>query len=170
MPFQSTVNFDYALGLVGELAYDGPKRAEPGILNSADAANNVIGRVFTMLSSNPNVWRAGNPDNATNVRFGVLFSPKEYASYGTAAAGSLAPTITLPNNTMAAFLTMGEVWVTSVLAAPEGYEAIFAQATGIITSQAPGATPGAGAQRLPTGVFSRNPGNANGLVVLRLTA
>lgn len=168
MGFQSTVNFDNAYGLVGELVVDGPIRAEPGILRSVDAANNVFGRVFSEAAAAPGIWRAGNTDGA-GVRFAILFNPKEFVSYGTASAGPLAPTITLANETTAAFLTMGEVWAASLNAAAVGNEVIFATATGIISTQAPAATPGAGLARLATAVVGRNPGAAGGVFPLRIT-
>ena len=48
MTFQATVYDNIGFGVVGELFLDGPLRAQPGRLDSASAANNVIGRAFTV--------------------------------------------------------------------------------------------------------------------------
>lgn len=171
MAFQNTVNFDNAYGLPGEFAYTGPRRAEPGFTDSATPANNVFGRVFSELSTKPGYWRAGNPDNVTsNIRFAIMVNPKEHVAYGTTAGGTLAPTMVLPNGVISTFMTEGDVWALSTTAALTGQEVIFAQATGIISTQATGATPGAGFQRLPTATVARDPGNANGVFGLRMIA
>jgi|SRR5690606_27917801 len=98
--FQQTVRNLLADGIVGESAYDGPRRAAPFILRSEDAANNVIGRAFTVLSEG--VARAGG----TGVFAGILANPKVYATSGTAAGGALAPTMVLPNEVSAELVTM----------------------------------------------------------------
>lgn len=169
MPFQNTVNWDMASGVPGEIAFDGPTRAEPGILNSADAANNVFGRVFSESPAAPGVWRAGYTDAALDARFAIMISPKEHVSYGTAAGGTLAPTLTLPNGVIATFLTMGEVWAISAVAADIGDVLIFNNTTGVLTAQpAATAVPG-GSTLLPSARVSRNPGNANGVCTVRIT-
>lgn len=84
--FQSAVRFDQAYGLPGEFAFDGPQRAEPGILRTTDPTQNVFGRVFSLDSALPGIWRAGDAlDNGE--RFGIMVSPKEHVSYGTQAGG-----------------------------------------------------------------------------------
>lgn len=108
MTFQSTVRFDQAFGVPGEIILDGPLRAEPGQLLSADPTMNVFGRMFSMDSAVPGVWRAGDP-TANGERFAIMSGPKQNVAAGTAAGGSLAPTLTLRNQEIAQFLTMGFV-------------------------------------------------------------
>lgn len=101
MPFQSTVNNVLGFGVVGELAFEGPLRAQSLILTSGSAANNVVGRAFTMVSEG--VAQAGGSGQFA----GILSNPKTYASRGTTADGSLAPTLTLANYEQGEFVTMG---------------------------------------------------------------
>jgi hypothetical protein len=128
--FQSTIRGAMADGVVGELAYDGPCRAQPGILDSADAANNVIGRVFTVVSEG--VFQAGG----VGAFAGILFNPKVYASYGTPAAGPLAATMTLANNIPGEFLTMGIVYVNLPGAAAIGDLVTYNTTTGALNTVA----------------------------------
>jgi len=108
MPFQSTVRFDQAFGVPGETLLDGPYRAEPGVIRSADPTMNVFGRGFSMDSALPGVWRAGDP--LTNAeRYGVMTGPKQAVTAGTAAGGALAPTLTVRNEETQQITTMGFV-------------------------------------------------------------
>jgi hypothetical protein len=113
--FQTTVNINNALGVVGELAFDGPRRATPYNLVSTPVAN-VIGNAFTIVSGdNPDTTlgstNAGTATaGGTGAFAGILVSPKEYASLG-GATGPLSPTITLNDNTIGQLLSMGEVFV-----------------------------------------------------------
>jgi hypothetical protein len=92
MPFQTTVALTQAFGVPGELYADGPKVSAPYILESANAAYNIIGATaFTVVSEG--IAQAGG----TGAFAGILAGPKEYSSAGTAAGGTLAPTLTLPN-------------------------------------------------------------------------
>jgi hypothetical protein len=103
MPFQSTVALTQGFGVVGELAFDGPVRAQSYNLISDDAAYNVFGRAFTVVSETQ--AKAGG----TGVFAGLMVNPKEHSSNGTVAGGALAPTLTLPNYDNASMLIMGEV-------------------------------------------------------------
>ena len=95
MPFQSTVRIDQTTGIVGDIIIDGPMIGVPAILNSTSAANNVIGRAFRHIDSSDLEVSA---DAATGVFAGILANSKVYATSGTAAGGTLAPTLVLPNN------------------------------------------------------------------------
>lgn len=41
---QSTVRYDLAFGVPGEIIVDGLKRVQTGMLHSADAAYNIVGK------------------------------------------------------------------------------------------------------------------------------
>lgn len=139
MAFQKTIRFDQAGGIPGEYALDDAgARAEPGLLRSGSAANNVFGRVFTMLATDPGVMRAGNP-GGTGVRPMIMTSPKQNVSAGTAADGTLAPTLTLRNEEIAEFTSShAGIWVTTDSAARPGDIVRFLLTTGQIHTVPPG--------------------------------
>lgn len=171
MPFQSTIpRYDIASGIPGEVAFDGPQRAEPGILNSADPANNVFGRVMSLDGAAPSVWRAGDvADNGE--RFGILANPKEHVSYGSAAGGPTAPQFVLPNGVIGTIFTMGILWgVTTVAGAKVGDIVRFVKATGELLTVPPGTAANAAHKDLPGASVVRYPQpNAGGLIVVQLT-
>lgn len=171
MSFQSAVQFDQGYGVPGEFVFDGPKRAEPGILRSATPANNVFGRVMTEDPATPGIWRAGNVGPIANVRIGVLVGPKEHASYGTQAGGPLAPTLVVPNEVNVQLATMGQILVQAASAANLiGNIVRYIIATGEIVSAVPGtALPGTQAE-IPNAQVVRvpQPTTAN-LMVIQLT-
>jgi len=130
--FQSSVAIVQGFGVPGEIFLDGPTRAQPLLLDSADAAYNIIGATaFTVKSEG--VAEAGGDGPFA----GILAAPKSYASQGTAAAGTLAPTLTLPNDTVAEFVTMGQIIVTLPAAAAIGDIVLFDNTTGALSTQAP---------------------------------
>lgn len=171
MSFQSTVRFDTAYGVPGEYAFDGPTRAEPGVLRSATPANNVFGRAFTEDPATPGIWRAGNVGPIANVRIAIMTSPKQHASYGTAAGGPLAPTLVLPNEVTAEMTTMGQITVLAATAANLiGNIVRYVIATGEIVTAVPGtALPGTQAE-IPNAQVIRVPQpTINSLIVVQLT-
>lgn len=168
---QSTVRFDIGSGLPGEIAFDGPKRAQPGVLRTTAPANNVFGRVFSEDAALPGVWRAGDALN-NGERFAVMISPKEHVSYGTQAGGPQAPSYTLPNETQATFMTMGIVWVapTNARTPRVGDIVRFLIATGEVFTVAPGTAVDPLYKDLPGATVVRYPQpNANGLTVIQIT-
>ena len=98
MAFQSTIRQFQAHGVVGEVIYSGPVRARGVIINTTTAANNVIGRALTYSSTNTDGVRV--EVGGTGKFAGILTHSKQYASLGTAANGALAPTMTVPNNSI----------------------------------------------------------------------
>ena len=82
MVFQSTVRIDQTTGIVGDIILDGPQRGQPAILRSTSAANNVIGRGFTLVSGTDNVVTAGG----SGTFMGILAHSKHYASDGKAVS------------------------------------------------------------------------------------
>lgn len=164
MTFQSQVNLAMGLGVIGELFSDGPTRAAPFILDSADAAYNVVGRAFTVKSEG--VAQAGGA--GTLPLAGILIHPKAYALQG-AAAGALAPTLTLANDVVGEFLTMGEIIVTLPGAAAIGDYVVYNTTTGVLATTADPETPGAGNALLPNARVTRFTVSGAGLAVITLT-
>jgi hypothetical protein len=166
MTFQSSVRFDTGSGIPGEFAYDGPRRAEPGILQAAA----TIGAMFVSEDpANPGFWSPGKLANSQ--RYGLLTSPKQFASYGTTAGGPLAPTMILPANAEAEITSMGQVWaVTSTANSKPGDVVYMTNATGAITTTAPGAAAPANSTLIPGATVAPKPGSAAAsLIVITLT-
>ena len=147
MPFQSTVRIDQTTGIVGDIVLEGANDGRPGILASTSAANNVIGRAFRHIAnSDLNVTA-----DAAGVFAGILANSKRYSTSGTAAGGTLAPTLALPNNTEVELVTFtAGILVELSTVATIGQNVFFADATGILAAatgttlsnhtQIPGAT------------------------------
>lgn len=117
MAFQSSVNIYEALGVPGDLAFDGPMRAAPYNLYSAGTPN-VVGYAFTKTNgANPDTT-SGSPlagtaavgGAATRQFAGILVNSKEYALFGTTGA-PLGATLALPDYSVGTLLTMGQVVV-----------------------------------------------------------
>lgn len=163
--FQSAVNAQIAFGVVGELAYEGPLRAQPGILDSANAANNVIGRAFSIKAGATGSWAAGSAGAADpkpiameaggNGPFGgILANPKVYTTAG-GATGSLSPSMTLPNDTVAEFVTETPGIVVEFPATTNpGDWVYYLVADGTLVTTAPGAAQPAGSVG-PIGAVAR---------------
>ena len=99
---------------------------------------------------------------------GILVNPKVYASIGT-TAGTLTPTLTLPDNAQGEFCTMGTVVVQMAGPANVGDLVQFATATGALSAVAPGSSATGGNVLIPNCVVWRFPTVANGLCAIRLT-
>lgn len=175
MAFQSTVAKNIGFGVIGEIAFDGPLRAQPAILDSASADNNVIGRAFTASAGGSASFEtAGDPNpvtaaaGGTDPFAGILGFPKVYPLTGTAAGGPLAPTLTLPNGTLVELIqeTAGMV-VALGAAASVGDWLYYTNATGVLVTAAPGtANAPASSTRVPGGRVERYDGAAAGLAVV----
>ncbi|MDR0736615.1 MAG: hypothetical protein LBF51_07275 [Zoogloeaceae bacterium] len=164
MTFQKNIDYDQGFGVVGEIAFDGPTRALPGVLKSAVAANNVVGRWFTRNADG--TFGAGG----TGAEGGILANPKTYAAQGTIADGTLAPTLTLRNDEVVEFVTEGEIIVSLAAAAAQGDDVHYATATGILKAVAPGTAPVTGYAAVPGAKVSRFPqeNGTGGLAVIWL--
>lgn len=164
---QSTVNYNLGFGVIGEFYDDSPRRVQPGVLHSADASYNVIGRVVTYTSlgsadgTAPAIVAAGG---AAASFAGILVGPKEQALVGT-TAGTLTPTLTLPQDTTVQFAAMGSVIVALDAAADETTALKYNTTTGVILTGAPGA----GEAALPNAKVVRYESAAAGLAVIQLT-
>lgn len=164
MAFQSTVDLNQGFGVIGELFDNGPHRAQPFILRSDDAANNVFGRAFTVVSEG--VAEAGK--DGTQVFAGILVNPKEHASYGTTAGGPLAPTTTLANEVVASLLSEGSIVVSLPAAAAIGDLVYYTDADGSLQTTAPGAAAPAGATLIEGAYVDRFTVAGAGLAVITL--
>ena len=134
--FQQSINYDYGFGVPGEVVRDGPLRSHIGYLNSASAANNAFGSVFTLNGDGKTVGAGG-----TGAIWGILSNPKQHVSIGN-ANGPLAPTFLLPNNVTADFVEMAKIVVPlyGTKAAVAGLQVQFAQASGQISIPAAAGT------------------------------
>lgn len=131
MGFQTTVIADIRSGVIGELAFNGPTRAVSALLDSgAGAANNVVGRAFCYASAENNTVSAGGDGG---IFAGILIQPKSHALRGTAAGGTLADSLALPDGVAVELLQMGEVFVSLASdGATIGSLVKYADATGIL--------------------------------------
>ena len=136
MTFQTTVYTDRAIGVVGEMLVDQPTRVSPLNLLSADASYNVFGRAFT-YGADDQTAQAGNGSSTAPVFAGVLVNPKEHSTSGTAAGGTLAPTLTLRNYESAAFMKEGSCIVTLAGAANIGDLVYYDNTTGVLGTVPP---------------------------------
>ena len=131
MPFQATVNANQTFGVVGDIVVGDAERGQPAILNSTNAANNVIGRAFRHVAGSDTDVTA----DGAGVFAGILANSKTYATSGTAAAGTLAPTLVLPNETNAELVTRtAGILVELSTAGNIGNNVFYADATGILAA------------------------------------
>ncbi|CNI48190.1 structural cement protein Gp24 [Yersinia pekkanenii] len=162
MNFQQKVRFDQAFGLVGEVSFDGPLRAKPGVLNSEDPANNVFGRAFTVLPDG-SITAGG-----TGSFWGILANPK--AHMFTSRIGDDGNN-TLPNGVNAEFVDMAIINVEISTPTTVGSDLFYATETGALRALPPGTAAPEGHLAVPNAKVARLPQtNANGgLIVAQLT-
>lgn len=165
MAFQSTIRQFQTDGIVGDVALDGPVRAAPVVLKTTTAANNVIGRAFTLVSGQDGQAVAGG----TGVFGGILINSKLYALSGTAAGGALAPTLALANEVPVELCTFASgIFVSLTTSANIGDQVVFATADGQLAAIAPGASPGVGQALVPNAQVIRQNTSAAGLAMISL--
>lgn len=110
---------DFRSGIAGTLSHDGPTRAQPGLIDTADEDNNVFGRAFTRNVDG--TFAAGG----IGPFVGILIHPHAYAIGQSAAR----------NGTSGEFVHMGEIFAT-VSGSPEAYAKVyFVPATGELTTE-----------------------------------
>jgi len=129
MSVQTSVSQSQGFGVAGELFTNGPTRAKPYNLVSTPNLN-TIGNAFTVSSEG--VATVGG----TGAFAGILVNPKHYASYGTTAGGTLAPTLVLPDNAIGELLTMGEIIVSLASAANIDDAVVYDTTTGALSAVA----------------------------------
>lgn len=132
MAFQTTVNQFYAFGVPGELILSGAWRAAPFNLNSAQASYNIIGAT-AYTTTDGLIAAAGGTIGDGTAFAGILVNPKVYATSGT-TSGTLAPTLTLPNNGVAELLIMGIINVTLPAACAVGDAVLYDTTTGALST------------------------------------
>lgn len=114
MSFQSTINYVRALGVQGEILFDGPSRVQAALLHSASAAYNIVGATACTLTTaatdsnpaSPIVAAAGG----TGEFAGILCNPKVYPASGV-TGNPLGATLTLPNDLNVELCLMGYLLV-----------------------------------------------------------
>lgn len=177
MGFQSAVANNIGFGIPGELYLEGPLRGQPAILNTTTAANNVIGRAFTVVDDATGSFdTSADPQplevaaGGTGVFAGILANPKVYSNLGV-AGNTLGSTLTLPNGVMAELVQETAGIIIQVPAACAiGDWVWFAQATGALQTTAPNASAPAGTTRVPNGRITRFESAAAGLAVMEMDA
>ena len=139
---QTSVNVYNALGIPGELAFDGPIRAGTYNLYSAGVPQ-IYGYAFTS-STGINPDPALNSPNAATAQaggtgpvVGILYGPKEAVLRGTTLGGPLAPSLAVPDYSVGTLLFMGEVFVNLPGPANPGDLVTYDTATGALNSIAP---------------------------------
>lgn len=157
MAFQSSVSTSQAFGVVGEVFSDSPLRVKSYILNSG-AVPNTIGYAYTMVSEGQ--AKCGG----AGVFAGILINPKAYALQGT-SAGTLTPTLVLPEGSQGELCTMGEVIVNLTTAAAIGDAIYYVDATGALGA----GTAGTGQTQIPNAKVSRYTLTGAGLATIELT-
>ena len=173
MGFQTTILDRQAYGNVGEFFDDSPRRVETAILESADPADNVFGRVFTRIGQTTDCPAQIVEAGGTGVFVGFLIGPKEHASYGT-VGDALAPSLTLPNYVNAALCNMGVIYVKLPAVANVGDLVLYAEADGALSTILPGAALPVG-QQFAHAVVDQfqvadvDPNDSEYLAVIRIT-
>ena len=131
MGFQTALAAALAFGVVGDILYDGPHRAKPGVLKGT-AANIVVGRYFTLDASDGQYAPGGTGKDG-----GILSNPKALQSIGTSAGGPLAPTLVVPAGTVGEFTDMGMMVVALTNGCNIGDLVQYAHADGTLKAQGP---------------------------------
>lgn len=157
MAFQSTVARTFTLGRVGEVMYDGPSRVKTWTLNNQTALANRVGYAFTRIGDGVAVV------GGTGAFAGILVSPKELTSYGTAAGGPLAQSLDVPANSNVELMDMGIVVVDVPVATAYGDPVFYVQADGSLHNAT-----AAGRTQIPNARFVHET-SAAGLSVIQLT-
>lgn len=164
--FQTALNQTYGFGVIGELISDGPQRVSPRTMNSSGTPN-VVGYAYTRSNTTDICTVGGAITNGSTVFGGILVMPKAYASYGT-TAGTLAPTLTLPDNALGEFMEMGTIVVALTTACNIGDIVVYNLTTGALACVAPGASAPGGSAIVPNAVV-RSYNTASGIAAIRLT-
>lgn len=114
MSLQKTVQRAYTTAFAGQLVEDGPRRARPARILTADPANpNRMSRAFTwggelaQAPASPGLGYVAEVQvgGDTNQFFGILGQPYSYAMFGS-AGNSLAPSQDLPAGALGEFFDM----------------------------------------------------------------
>jgi hypothetical protein len=119
----------------------------------------------SQTASSTTITGSGNP----LVFAGLMANPKEATLWGT-TSGTLAPTLVIPDQSQADFLTMGDIVVKVTTACNIGDYLAYNVSTGALSTYAPGASVPSGCLQVPNAVVYRYPiTGSGGLTVARLT-
>lgn len=167
--FQSTVNTYQGFGVPGDIELASPHRADSLVINSAGATPNVFGYAATK-SNSTNVASMGGTIGANVVFAGIMSNPKAATLWGT-TSGTLTPTLAIPDQSQADFLTMGDVIVSVNTACNIGDLVAYNLTTGALSTYAPAGSVPAGCAQVPNAKVHKYPVTAagGGLTVARLT-
>ena len=150
MALQTIVNAKQALGVVGEIYDDSPRRVNSHRMLTAGKIGNAV------------VAGAGGVSMGTAGAFaGILINPKTLALKG------LAPSLNIDAETQVEAMTFGRVYVAPTNATAVGNAAFVVTATGEIQAGTAGGTV-TGATEIVSSKFL-TAGNANDVCVLQLT-
>jgi hypothetical protein len=161
--FQTVVNNGLSFGIPGESFLHGPHRA---------LAYNIIGAGPHIIGATAYTQVAGSDGNATaggtGVFVGILTNPKVFATAGT-TSGALAPTMTLPANTVAELCTMHTGLIVQLTnnASAIGDYVFYNTTTGALSSQT-SATPAGGTAIIPGAFVKYYTVAGDGLAVIEL--
>lgn len=133
------------------------------------AVNNDGTGTYTVSVSQTFASGAVTGSGGPNTIFGgILANPKHQALVGT-SAGTLTPTLNVPDNTQLDILEMGIVVLYSNTACSIGDSLTYNIITGAISTMPPGAAPGSNLRAVPNGVVFRYNTAAAGLIAGKLT-
>ncbi len=160
---QLTVNNQMALGVPGEIIFDGPQKAQPFTLESNGVPNIIGATAYTVVSEG--VAMAGG----AGFFAGILANPKVYATSG-GTGGALSPTLTLPDGDLAELVTeTAGMVVTLPGAAAIGDNVVYVQATGALASNPSGTAVPGGSILIPGASVTRFTVAGAGLAVISLS-
>jgi hypothetical protein len=165
MSFQSSVSLAQGFGVPGEQFADGPWRVQSFVLDSDDAAYNIIGATMCTITSQ-GVCQAGSGGGLGFA--GLLVDPKNIALFG-AGGIPLAPTLSVPNFTQVECATMGSYVVTLPGAANIGDLVIFDNTTGAISTITP-STPLPSGKSFANAVVDYYTASGAGLAVITISS
>lgn len=108
--FQSLVRADQTTGLPGEIAFAGPTRSEPWILESAGGTGGTVNTFgFGYTKRNDGTVQVGG----TGTFVGIMIRPKDHALIGVGSS-ALTPSDNIADGIDAQFLGMGEIFATQI--------------------------------------------------------
>lgn len=164
MAVQKTIRQFQTTGIVGDIVLSGPVRAQAGMLNTTNAALNVVGSAMTHVTGENGKFTIGG----TGAFAGILSNSKLYALNGT-TAGTLEPTMALPNNTVVQGVTLTSgILVNLKSAAAIGNKIEFSQTDGTLQANSTG-TASEGYTLIPNSKIVRFNTSGAGEAIVELT-
>lgn len=167
MSFQSTVNVDLNLGVVGDVSLDEPSRVTPVTLAVAGA----LGQFFTVNNQTGQASPGGTLTAGSVIFGGIGANPKIEPLFGSSATNPLNPNLNVAAGEQISLLSLGDIIVSIPNAWNEGDFLQYNTMTGVISTYSPAGAPSGGNAQIPNAIMVRF-GNANaggGLGIARLT-